>query len=189
MVATTSITPKPVSPLVKFANASSPRLKPKPEVSMPVNWIVRPVCGLDTFQQEPQLVEFHTMSNAPPMNVNEGRSPNVGYFAMRPLSPSEHATVFIEPLRSSNMGSNVARKGEGMGWLGCGALGGTEDGVVGVDSVGLAEGLEANGPVKVGIEEPGGATEFEELGGVTEDTGGVEATEDVTGVGDTDGGL
>ena len=163
---------------------------------MAVNWIVRPVSGLDMFQQEPQLVEFHTMSNAPPMNVNEGRSPNVGYFVTRPLSPSEHATVFIEPLRLSNMGSNVARKGEGIGWLGCGALGGAEDGVVGVDSVGLGEGgeeLEANGPVKDGIEgeifeEPGGATEFEELGGVTEDAGGAEATEDVIDVGDTPDG-
>ena len=164
---------------------------------MAVNWIDKPVSGLDMFQQEPQLVEFHTMSNAPPMNRNEGRSPNVGNFVTRPLAPLEHATVSIEPLRLSNMGSNVARKGEGAGWLGCGALGGTEDGDVGVDSVGLAEGGEglANeyDPVKDGIEgekfeELGGATEFEELGGVAEDSGGVEATEDFIGVGDTPDG-
>ena len=143
---TTSITPTSVSPLVKFANACSARLKPKPEVSMAVIWIDKPVAGLVMFQQEPQLVEFHTMSYAPPTNGKEGTLPNVGNFVLRPLSPLEHATVSIEPSELSNMGSNVARKGEGVGRLGCGALDGAEGGVVGADSVGLARGgPEANG--------------------------------------------
>ena len=78
MVATTSISCSLVSPLVKFANASSARLKPTSEVSMAVIWMDMPVCGLVMFQQEPQLGESPTMSKAPPMNGKEGTSPNVG---------------------------------------------------------------------------------------------------------------
>jgi hypothetical protein len=38
-----------------------------------------------------------------------GRSPNVGKFAARPLSPFEHATPLSEPAELSNVVSNVAR--------------------------------------------------------------------------------
>jgi len=62
LLATTSIVRTLVSPSVNFANASSARLKPTPEVSMAVIRVDRPVCGLVMFQQEPQLGEFHTMS-------------------------------------------------------------------------------------------------------------------------------
>lgn len=110
----------------------------------------KPVAGLVMFQQEPQLGEFHTMSYAPPMNGNEGTSPNVGNVVSRPLSPLEHATESIEPVELSNVGSYVARRGEGVGRLGCGALGTAEGVVVGMDTVGLAgkgEGLEKLGGV------------------------------------------
>ena len=125
----------------------------------------KPVSGLVMFQQEPQLGEFHTMSYAPPMNGKEGTSPNVGNVVSRPLAPLEHATPSIEPVELSNVGSYVARKGEGMGRLGCGALGTA----VGGDPVGLAG--EGGGP--------------EKLGGTKEDSGGIEATEVGIGVGDT----
>jgi len=85
------------------------------------------------------------------------------------------------------VGSNVARKGEGVGRLGCGALDGA-GGVVGVDSVGLAGGgFEANGKVPVNVND---GIEGEKFEGVTEGSGGVEAsaTEDVMGVGDASDG-
>jgi len=49
------------------------------------------------------------------MNGKEGMLANVGNLVSRPLSPLEHATEFIEPLLLSNLGSYVARKGEGVG--------------------------------------------------------------------------
>jgi len=116
-LASTPITFSVVSPLVKFPNADGERLKPTPATLMAVTLIDWPVVGLETFQQEPQLVEFQKTSKAPPMNGKEGMSPNVGNFVSRPLIPLEHATVAIEPLLTPNLGLNMARKGEGVGGL------------------------------------------------------------------------
>jgi len=174
LVAVTSITPTLVSPLVKFANASSARLKPTPEVSMAVIRIDTPVDGFVTFQQEPQLGESHTMSKAPPMNGKEGTSPNVGNCVSRPKSPLEHATPSIEPSELSNVGSNVARRGEGVGRLGCGcdSVGGAE-GEGGMDSAGKGADIEG---------------ENEKLGGAADSEGsGVGATEKL-GVGNASDG-
>lgn len=81
------------------------------------------------------------------------------------------------------MGSNVARKGGGVGRLGCGAPDGA-GGVVGVDSVGLAGGgFEANGKVPVNVND---GIEGEKIEG----SGAVEAsaTEDVIVVGNASDG-
>jgi len=134
---------------------------------MAVIRIDKPVDGFVTFQQEPQLGESHTMSKAPPMNGKEGTSPNVGNCVSRPKSPLEHAAPSIEPSGLSNVGSNVARKGEGVG-----RLGGAE-GEGGMDSAG--EGADIEG---------------EKLGGAAEGSG-VDATVlDATGldVGDASDG-
>ncbi|KAI0257260.1 hypothetical protein BJV78DRAFT_1291930 [Lactifluus subvellereus] len=53
-------------------------LKPAPAVSMAVMLIDTPVDGFVKLQHAPQLGEFHTTSKAPPMNGNDGTSPNVG---------------------------------------------------------------------------------------------------------------
>jgi hypothetical protein len=84
-----------------------------------------PVAGLVRLQHEPQLGEFQTTSNAPPMKGNLGISPNVGKRAARPFAPFEHATLLREPLLLSYVVSNVARRvvGDeggvlgGSGWL------------------------------------------------------------------------
>jgi len=77
--------------------------------------------------------------------------------------------VSIEPPELSNVGSNVARNGEGVGRLGCGALDGAEGGVVGADTVGLAKGgLEANGKEPVNVND---GFEGEKSGGVEAGTG------------------
>ena len=94
-------------------------MNPVPAVSIAVILIVAPVVGLVNFQHEPQLGEFQTTSNAPPMKGKEGTLPKVGNRAARPLAPFEHATLFIEPDLLSKVWSKVARR-----------VGGDEGGVV-----------------------------------------------------------
>ena len=83
-------------------------------------FMVVPVEGLVTAQHAPQLGEFQTTSNTPPMKGNEGMSPNVGKREARPFSPLEHATPLREPALLSNVVSNVARRGVGVGVAGFG---------------------------------------------------------------------
>ena len=120
LVATTSSTPCPMIPPFNFTNAASAMLKPAPAVSMAVIGIDTRVAGLVMFQHEPQLGEFQTTSKAPPMKGNEGMSPNFGNSATRPWAPFEHATLLREPFLLSNVVSNVARRGLGVGTLGPG---------------------------------------------------------------------
>src|SRR6266436_1663044 len=87
-------------------------LNPAPAVSIAVMLMNAPVVGLVTFQQEPQLGEFQTTSNAPPMKGKDGTLPKVGNRAARPLAPFEQATLFIEPDLLSKVVSKVARKVE-----------------------------------------------------------------------------
>jgi hypothetical protein len=73
-------------------------LKPKPALSIAVILIETTVTMLVRFRHEPQLGEFHTTSNTPPIKGKEGVSPNVGDCAESPFEPSEHATLFSEPV-------------------------------------------------------------------------------------------
>ena len=73
-------------------------LKPELVLSIAVILIETPVAMLVRFQHEPQSGEFHTTSNAPPINGKEGISPKVGNCAEGPFEPSEHATLFSEPI-------------------------------------------------------------------------------------------
>jgi hypothetical protein len=95
--------------LVNFSKASFAMLKPEPAVSIAVKLIVVPVVGLVKLQHPPQLVELKATSKAPPMKGNEGKLPKVGNHDASQLTPLEHATLFIEPARLSNVVSNVTR--------------------------------------------------------------------------------
>ena len=96
---------------------------------MATMWTDVPNFGLVIFQHPPQLGEFHWTSYAPPMEGKDGTEPNVGNRDARPLGPFEHATLFIDPALLSNVGSYVARRGEGMLMTGGGD---TLEGQVGV---------------------------------------------------------
>jgi hypothetical protein len=106
----------------------------------------------------------------------------------------EHAAPSIEPLDSSNVGSNVARKGEGVGRLGSGPEGEAEGEAdeSGIDSAGEEAGPEGKAEGEAdesGIDSAGeeAGTESEKLGGAAEGEG-AEATDGI-GVGNTtDGG-
>ena len=127
LLATTSMTPCPISPPFNRTKASCAMLNPTPAASTAVKLIDTLVAGLVRLQHPPQLGEFHTTSNAPPMKGNVGTSPNVGKRATKPFAPFEHATLFSEPFLLSYVASNVARR------VGAGALGllGFECGFVG----------------------------------------------------------
>lgn len=123
MEATTSKKPSPTSPPFNCTKASWAILNPEPAVSTATMLIEVPVVGLVNVQHEPQLGEFQTTSNAPPMKGKVGTSPNVGNRAVRPFAPFEHATLFIEPDLLSKVVSKVARRvAGGVGgdalWLG-----------------------------------------------------------------------
>ena len=120
MLATTSTAPLLMSPPVNFSKASCAMLKPATAASMAVMLIVAPVAGFVKFQHPPQLGEFHTTSKAPPMNGNEGTSPNVGNRAASPLAPLEHATLFSELFLLSYAASYVTRTGDALGFGGRG---------------------------------------------------------------------
>jgi hypothetical protein len=100
-----------------------------------------PNFGLVMFQHPPQLGEFHWTSYAPPMKGKDGTEPNVGNRDARPLGPFEHATLFMEPALLSNVGSYVARRGEGVLMAG----GDTVAGHVGVTETEDAGGDETSG--------------------------------------------
>ena len=118
MVATTSIVV--CTPPFKTLNAAVPKLKPWPAESTAVMKIVAPFAGLVMLQHPPQLGEFHATSKAPPTKGELGIVSNVGYLAARPLSPFEHATLLREYVGLSNVPSNAARRGEGVGVAGWG---------------------------------------------------------------------
>ena len=102
-----------------------------------------PNVGLVMFQHAPQLGEFHWTSYAPPTPGKDGTEPNVGNRDARPLGPFEHATLFIEPALLSNVGSYVARRGEGVLMGGVVMMGGGDTGQVGVTED--AEGFGTSG--------------------------------------------
>ena len=114
-MATTSTTPCPTCPPFNCTNASCAILNPAPAVSTATILIEVPVAELVNFQHDPQLGEFQTTSNAPPMKGNDGTSPKVGKRAARPFAPFEHATLFIEPDLLSKVVSKVARRVEDVG--------------------------------------------------------------------------
>lgn len=110
MLATTSTKPCPICPPFNCTKASCAMLNPEPVASTATKLIEVPVAGLVKVQHEPQLGEFQTTSNAPPMKGKDGTSPNVGNRADKPFAPFEHATMFIEPDLLSYVVSNVVRR-------------------------------------------------------------------------------
>jgi len=123
LLAITSRAPFPICPPFNCTKASCAILNPVPAASTATKLIEVPVAGLVKVQHPPQLGEFQTTSNAPPMKGNDGTSPNVGKRADRPFAPFEHATVFIEPNLLSYVGSKVVRRVAGVGGEGVGGSG------------------------------------------------------------------
>ena len=75
--------------------ALSEMSKPFEIVSMAVTKIELPLNV--NCQHDPHSGEFQPLTaKTPPMPGNEGSEPKVGYLVTKPLSPLEHATLFIE---------------------------------------------------------------------------------------------